>query len=105
MGFNLKRRVPTPYSCSTTKLTEKRMKEVRDPNTNKSLVTLCDCDLSQDVLPEYDAFPLEAQLASGVPLTAVNPTVLSDAPQNVESLVEQIITDKKDTVDTDNNNQ
>lgn len=93
MGFNLKRRVPTYHLCSTAKLTEKRIKESRDPDTNKSIVTIVDADLSQDVLPDYNSFPLEAQIASGVPLNLVNPTILSDAPQNVDKLVESIITD------------
>lgn len=92
MGFNLKRRVTSMYSCSSVPLTEKRIKETRDPNTNKSLVSIVDCDLSLDSLPAYDAYPLEAQLASGVPLNQVNPTILSDKPQNVDKVVEKIIT-------------
>lgn len=97
MGFNLARRVITHCTCSSAKLTEKRIKETRDPNSNKSLVSIVDADLSLDVLPNYDAFPLEAQLASGVPINQINPTILSDTPQNVESLVNDIISDKKDT--------
>lgn len=95
MGFNLARRVITHCICSSAKLTEKRIKETRDPNTNKSLVSIVDCDLSLDSLPSYDSFPLEAQLVSGVPLSQINPTVLSDSPQNVESLVNEIISDRK----------
>lgn len=104
MGFNLNRRCTTINLCSSTHLTEKRIKESKNPDTNKSLVSIVDCDVSLDVLPEYDAFPLEAQLASGVPLNHVNPTVLSDQPQNVESLVDTIISDKNFS-ETSNTNE
>lgn len=103
MGFNLKRRCTTINSCSSTPLIEKRIKESRDPDSNKSIVTIVDADLSLDVLPDYNAFPLEAQLASGVPLNQVNPTVLSDSPDNVETLVNNIISDNKTSDNTDTN--
>lgn len=105
MGFNLKRRISAHCSCTSAPLTEKRIMESRDPDTNKSIVTIVDADVSQDVLPEYDAFPLEAQLASGVPLTQVNPTVLSDQPQNVEKLVDQILSDTNISESSSNTNQ
>lgn len=103
MGFNLKRRVTTHCSLDSVKLTEKRLKETRDSDSNKSLVSVVDCDLSLDTLPPYDSFPLEAQLASGIPLNQINPTILSDTPQNVETLVDNIISDKNSSATTSNN--
>lgn len=105
MGFNLKRRTTTINSCSSSHLTEKRIKEVRDPDSKKSIVSIIDADLSLDVLPDYDAFPLEAQLASGVPLQQVNPTVLVDKPDNVDKIVDTLISDTAISDTNNNTNQ
>lgn len=91
MGFNLSRRFTPRVILDQPVYSEKRLKEtVAD---GKTIVSVVDCDLSHDSLPAYDAFPLEAQLASGVPINQVNPAVVTDnSPSSVASKVEKIIT-------------
>lgn len=91
MGFNLNRRFE-PIITGSEKLSEKQLKEtVVD---GKTIVSVVDVPLDSINLPDYDAFPLEAQLASGVPLQKINPTILDDTQNShVDEIVNTIISE------------
>lgn len=99
MGFNLNRRFK-PIILDSPKLSEKQLKEtIQD---GKSLVSVVDVPFDSVHLPDYDAFPLEAQLASGVPLQRINPTILDDTNNShVDEIVNNIISE---TSQPENNN-
>lgn len=91
MGFNLNRRFK-PIITGSQKLSEKQLKETVDDG--KTIVSVVDVPLDSISLPDYDAFPLEAQLASGVPLQKINPTILDDTQNShVDEIVNNIISE------------
>lgn len=97
MGFNLNRRFK-PIITESQKLSEKQLKETIDDG--KTIVSVVDVPLDSINLPDYDAFPLEAQLASGVPLQQINPTILDDTQHShVDEIVNNILSE------TDNTNE
>lgn len=103
MGFNLNRRcTPVVLDSIQTDVVEKQLKETK--SSRGSILSVVDVDTLNYPLPDYDAFPLEAQLASGVPLQQINPSVLSDVPENVESAINHIISDSPVEKDTTDNN-
>lgn len=95
MGFNLNRRYK-PIITGSPKLSEKQLKETVD--NGKTIVSVVDVPLDSVHLPDYDSFPLEAQLASGVPLQRINPTILDDTQNShVDEIVNTIISETKNT--------
>lgn len=91
MGFNLNRRFK-PIITGSKKLSEKQLKETICDG--KTIVSVVDVPLDSLNLPDYNAFPLEAQLASGVPLQRINPTILDDTQNShVDEIVNDIISE------------
>ena len=91
MGFNLNRRFK-PIITGSKKLSEKQLKET--VANGKTIVSVVDVPLDSINLPDYDSFPLEAQLASGVPLQKINPTILDDTQSShVDEIVNTIISE------------
>lgn len=95
MGFNLNRRYQ-PIISDSAKLSEKQLKESIEDG--KTIVSVVDVPLESIALPDYDSFPLEAQLASGVPLQRINPTILDDTQNShVDEIVNNIISETQNT--------
>lgn len=95
MGFNLNRRFK-PIITGSKKLSEKQLKETI--SDGKTIVSVVDVPLDSISLPDYDSFPLEAQLASGVPLQKINPTILDDTQNShVDQIVNDIISETQNT--------